>query len=148
MRDPHRCQQYAMAPPSPPDGNQQKIDPNPPNAPSHKLSLSSQDISEVERPLFEKYWDELDPFDTGKVNLPYIVTFLGTCHLSDRHIQQVRISRAALSIHVYITIIKFYLFPGRLLSYLSINMNGNVITFMLYFVLYLISSMDGTSMVI
>ncbi|ORZ05759.1 hypothetical protein BCR42DRAFT_295582, partial [Absidia repens] len=47
------------------------------------------DISDIERPIFAKYWDELDPFGTGIVDLPYIITFLGSCHLKDDHIQQV-----------------------------------------------------------
>ncbi|KAI8089397.1 uncharacterized protein BX664DRAFT_262225, partial [Halteromyces radiatus] len=48
------------------------------------LLLFSHDLSPMERPLFEMYWQELDPFDIGKVSLYCILSFLTNCKISEQ----------------------------------------------------------------
>lgn len=69
-------------PSTPNSGNM--YDNNPP-------AIGFEDLSELEKPAYESWWKDLDPFDLKKINNQTVLKFLGGCSLQDNKLEQVSV---------------------------------------------------------
>ncbi|KAI9486494.1 MAG: hypothetical protein EXX96DRAFT_472393 [Benjaminiella poitrasii] len=53
------------------------------------LSIHFSDLSESEKPAYEAWWKDLDPFDLQKINSQTILKFLDGCELQDDKLERI-----------------------------------------------------------
>lgn len=68
---------------------------------NHPPAIGFEDLSELEKPAYESWWRDLDPFDLKKINNQTVLKFLSGCSLQDNKLEQVSSSKA-LFILLYI----------------------------------------------
>lgn len=54
-------------------------------------AINLSELSEMEKPAYEAWWKDLDPFDLQKINNKTILKFLSGCSLQDNKLEQVTI---------------------------------------------------------
>lgn len=52
-------------------------------------AINLSELSEMERPAYQSWWKDLDPFDLQKINNETILKFLNGCSLQDNKLEQV-----------------------------------------------------------
>jgi hypothetical protein len=52
-------------------------------------AIDLSDLSEMEKPAYQSWWKDLDPFDLQKINNQTILKFLNGCSLPDNKLEQV-----------------------------------------------------------
>lgn len=52
-------------------------------------AINLSDLSEMERPAYQSWWKDLDPFNIGRINNQTILKFLKGCTLEDDKLEQV-----------------------------------------------------------
>ncbi|CAO3647056.1 unnamed protein product [Mucor fragilis] len=52
-------------------------------------AIGFEDLSEPEKPAYESWWKDLDPFDLKKINNQTVLKFLGGCSLQDNKLEQI-----------------------------------------------------------
>ncbi|ORE07556.1 hypothetical protein BCV72DRAFT_205338 [Rhizopus microsporus var. microsporus] len=52
-------------------------------------AINLSDLSEMERPAYQSWWKDLDPFNIGRINNQTILKFLKGCTLEDDKLEQI-----------------------------------------------------------
>ncbi|CEP16007.1 hypothetical protein [Parasitella parasitica] len=52
-------------------------------------AIGFEDLSEVEKPAYQSWWRDLDPFDLKKINNQTVLKFLNGCSLQDNKLEQI-----------------------------------------------------------
>lgn len=58
--------------------------------PNASPAIELFDLSEIERPSYQAWWKDLDPFGHGKISNQAVLKFLSGCTLEDNKLEQVK----------------------------------------------------------
>lgn len=53
-------------------------------------AINLSELSEMEKPAYQSWWKDLDPFDLQKINNENVLKFLNGCSLQDNKLEQVK----------------------------------------------------------
>lgn len=56
-------------------------------------AINLSELSEMEKPAYQAWWKDLDPFDLQKINNKTILKFLNGCSLQDNKLEQVNMNK-------------------------------------------------------
>ncbi|EIE75888.1 hypothetical protein RO3G_00592 [Rhizopus delemar RA 99-880] len=57
--------------------------------PNASPAIELFDLSEIERPSYQAWWKDLDPFGHGKISNQAVLKFLSGCTLEDNKLEQI-----------------------------------------------------------